>query len=110
MTTPRKQALPPKHIPQRRCVSCGQQRPQRELVRIVRLPSGEVSVNVGRKKLPGRGAYLCYAPECWEKALKRDRLSYALKGPVSPEDRQRLQEFAQGQLQQAPTSTTMGPQ
>ncbi|MBI4198681.1 MAG: YlxR family protein [Chloroflexi bacterium] len=92
---------PHKHIPLRRCVSCGQRSPQRELVRIVRSPGGEVSVDPGRKKLPGRGAYLCRSPECWERAIKKDRLSFALKANVSPEDRQRLQEFALGQLAQA---------
>lgn len=97
-----KGAVPPRrHIPLRRCVSCAQRLPQRELVRIVRSPEGGVSVDLGRRKLAGRGAYLCHSPECWEKALKKDRLSTALKGNVSPEDRQRLQEFAQGQLPQA---------
>lgn len=93
--------LPGKHIPLRRCVACSQQLPQRELIRIVRSPEGAVAVDQGRKKLPGRGAYLCHAAECWEKALKKDRLSYALKGNVSSEDRQRLLEFAQSQLQSA---------
>ncbi|MBI4310234.1 MAG: YlxR family protein [Chloroflexi bacterium] len=90
-----------KHVPLRRCVSCAKQLPQRELVRIVRDPSGRVSVDLGRKKQSGRGAYLCHEPDCWEKALKKDRLSVALKGAIAAEDRQRLQEFAKGELQQA---------
>ena len=98
---PKGAPLPKKHIPLRRCVSCRQQLPQRELIRIVRSPEGKVDVDQGRKKLPGRGAYLCHSTECWEKALKKDRLSYALKGETSSEDRQRLQEFAQSQLRQA---------
>ncbi len=96
-----KSPLPTKHVPLRRCVSCGRQLPQRELIRIVRTAEGKVAVDQGRKKAPGRGAYLCHERVCWEKALQKDRLSYALKGTISLEDRQRLQEFAKSRLPQA---------
>ncbi|MBI4340138.1 MAG: YlxR family protein [Chloroflexi bacterium] len=87
-----------RHIPLRRCVACGQQYPQRDLVRIVRGPDGSVLVDQGRRKLPGRGAYLCRSRECWNQALKKSRLSYALRGDISPNDKGRLQEFAESQL------------
>ncbi len=103
MTTPpgQKAALPHKHTPLRRCISCSKQLPQRELVRIVRSPEGKVGVDQGRKKAPGRGAYLCHDRACWDKALSKDRLAYALKGTLTVEDRQRIQEFAQSQLNQS---------
>jgi predicted RNA-binding protein YlxR (DUF448 family) len=44
----------------------------------------------------GRGTYLCHGLVCWEQALKKDRLGYALRGSLSPEDRQRLEEYARG--------------
>ena len=47
-----------KKIPVRRCVGCNAQRPKRELVRVVRSPEGEISIDL-RGKAPGRGAYLC---------------------------------------------------
>lgn len=97
-----KAALPHKHKPLRRCISCSKQLPQRELVRIVRSAEGKVNVDQGRKKAPGRGAYLCHDRSCWEKALSKDRLAYALKGALTAEDRQRIQEFAQTQLTQLP--------
>ena len=47
-----------KKIPARQCIGCMTSRPKKELVRVVRAPSGEISIDpVGKK--PGRGAYLC---------------------------------------------------
>ena len=87
-----------RHVPLRRCVSCGTQFPHRELVRIVRAPDGTVTVDTDRKKQAGRGAYLCHAPACWEQGLKRSRLDYALRGRISPEEREQLQKFARTEL------------
>ena len=47
-------------------------------------------------KKPGRGAYLCAQRACWEAALKKERLEHALRTRLTPEDRQRLEEFARG--------------
>ena len=45
-----------KKIPARQCIGCMTSRPKKELVRVVRSPSGEISIDpVGKK--PGRGAY-----------------------------------------------------
>ena len=41
-----------KKIPVRRCVGCNAQRPKRELVRVVRSPEGEISIDL-RGKAPG---------------------------------------------------------
>jgi predicted RNA-binding protein YlxR (DUF448 family) len=55
------------------------------MVRIVRLPGGEVVVDPTGKR-PGRGTYLCPLPSCWEVVLKRrGRLEHALRGPVPPQ-------------------------
>jgi uncharacterized protein len=43
-------------------------------------------------KLAGRGAYLHSQRSCWERGLK-GALANALKTPLGPEDRQRLEEF-----------------
>jgi predicted RNA-binding protein YlxR (DUF448 family) len=42
-------------------------------------------------RLPGRGAYLCGRPACWDRALGRgDVLGRALRTSVSVEDREAL--------------------
>jgi uncharacterized protein len=37
-------------------------------------------------KRSGRGAYLCRAPDCWQKALRRQMLNRALKTELSAAD------------------------
>ena len=59
----------------------------------MRTPEGHVEVDPTGKKA-GRGAYLCSQTSCWELALKKDRLSVALKVKVSPEDAGQLRAFA----------------
>lgn len=88
------------HVPLRTCVVCSAKTDKRALVRIVRSPSGSVEVDA-TGKLPGRGAYLCLIRECWDVALKRNRLDHRLKSAVSPEDRQALRRFAEGLTLQA---------
>lgn len=83
-----------KHIPQRTCVGCRQVRSKREMVRIVRTPNSGVEIDETGKK-SGRGAYLCPRRECWEIALSKDRLEYALKTTLTDEERAMLREFAQ---------------
>lgn len=62
-----------KKIPKRRCNGCGEQKPKKELIRVVRSPEGEISLDLHGKK-PGRGAYVCPNPECLQKARKAKRL------------------------------------
>ncbi len=64
-------------IPLRMCMGCNEMKPKSELVRIVRSPEGEVSLDpVGKK--PGRGAYLCPSAECLKAARKKKRIERAL--------------------------------
>ncbi len=83
-----------KHVPLRTCVQCQQVRPKRELIRIVRTPHGNIEIDE-KGKAAGRGAYLCRNKACWESAIARDRLGYALKTKLSPEDKERLLEYGQ---------------
>ena len=85
------------HVPLRRCVGCGTRLPQQELNRIVKTPGGGVEVDT-TGKLPGRGAYLCNQPDCWERSLRKSRVDYALRTRLAPSDRQRLLEHAQQRL------------
>jgi len=94
-----------KHIPLRTCVQCQQVRPKRELIRVVRTPHGEIEVDE-KGKAAGRGAYLCRNRACWEQAIARDRLDYALKTQLSPEDQKRLLDYAR-QLPSADAQPTL---
>lgn len=67
-----------KHVPIRTCIGCGEKRPKGELLRVVRLPEGNLTIDLSGKK-SGRGAYLCFNPECLEKAIKKKSLQRNLK-------------------------------
>lgn len=56
-------------IPMRQCIGCREMRPKKELVRVVKSPEGEISLDF-RGKAPGRGAYLCPSCECLKRAIK----------------------------------------
>lgn len=80
----------PRKIPQRKCVACQQMMPKKELIRIVRSPIGEISIDLTGKK-PGRGAYLCGKVACFKLAKKSKAFERALKTPVSAEIYDRLE-------------------
>ena len=79
----------PRHVPVRTCVMCGTKTAKREMVRVVLTPQGECIVDETGKR-PGRGAYLCHRPDCWERAGSTDRLAHALRGEVRASDRESL--------------------
>lgn len=58
-----------KKIPMRQCLGCREMKPKRELIRVVRSPEGEISLDF-KGKAPGRGAYICPAPACLKQAIK----------------------------------------
>ncbi|MFV0498003.1 MAG: RNase P modulator RnpM [Candidatus Fimivivens sp.] len=65
-----------KKIPLRMCSGCGAHKPKKELVRVVKSPEGEISLDLSGRK-PGRGAYVCPALECLKKTRKARRLERA---------------------------------
>lgn len=71
-----------KHVPLRSCIVCQEKRPKRELVRIVCTPEGTIEVDPKGKR-PGRGAYVCRDPRCWQVGLDSRRLSRTLKCQVA---------------------------
>ena len=73
-----------KKIPTRRCTGCGESFPKKDLIRVVRSPEGELSIDFTGKK-SGRGAYICQKTECFRKAKRGGRLSRSLGVPISPE-------------------------
>lgn len=84
MTTGKQQKV--KKIPQRMCVGCGELKPKKELLRVVRTPEGVIEFDTSPAgKKSGRGAYLCPSKECLAKAVKGKRLEKALEHPISDE-------------------------
>ena len=80
-----------KKIPMRQCLGCREMKPKRELIRVVRSPEGEISLDF-RGKAPGRGAYVCPDPQCLKKAIKARALERAFSAQIPPEIYQRLEE------------------
>ena len=80
-----------KKIPMRMCTGCSQMKPKKELIRVVRSPEGEISLDETGKK-SGRGAYLCPDAECLKKAVKSRRLDRTLQCTVPEEVYRSLEE------------------
>ncbi len=76
-------SLKTRKIPQRMCLGCQESHPKKELIRIVRSPEGEYSVDTTGKK-PGRGAYICPNQECFDKARKSRGLERSFKNAIDP--------------------------
>lgn len=73
-----------KKIPVRQCLGCNEHFPKAELLRVVRDPEGNVSLDfVGKKS--GRGAYICKNVACLQKAQKRRSLARALECDIPDE-------------------------
>lgn len=79
----------PKKIPMRQCAGCREMKPKRELIRIVRMPQGEICLD-GTGKCPGRGVYLCRSAECLKKARKARSPARALGVEIPDEVYERL--------------------
>lgn len=66
-----------KKIPMRQCLGCREMKPKQSLVRVVRSPEGEISLDP-RGKASGRGAYVCRDMACLKKARKSKALERSL--------------------------------
>ena len=80
-----------KKIPMRQCLGCREMKPKRELIRVVRSPEGEISLDF-KGKASGRGAYVCPNPACLKKAVKARVLERAFSAQIPPEVYEKLNE------------------
>ncbi len=64
-------------IPMRLCLGCNEMKPKKELMRVVKSPEGEISLDFTGKK-NGRGAYLCKSRKCIDRARKARRFEKSL--------------------------------
>ena len=78
-----------KKIPQRQCMGCRERRAKKEMIRVVRTPEGNVSLDFGGK-MNGRGAYICPNPECLKRAIKSKALDRSLEVTIPDEVYERL--------------------
>ena len=84
------QAYKPKKIPTRQCLGCNEHKPKKELLRVVRDPEGEISLDFTGKK-SGRGAYVCHSLKCLKKARKSKRIDKALACEIPEEVYDRME-------------------
>lgn len=76
--------MKPKKIPLRMCLGCNEMKPKAELIRVVKSPEGDISLDpIGKKN--GRGAYICRSSECLEKAVKTKRLERSFSMAIPTE-------------------------
>ena len=73
-----------KKIPQRQCLGCREMKNKKDLIRVVRSPGGEISLEF-KGKLPGRGAYVCPDSECLKKARKARAIERAFETAIPAE-------------------------
>ena len=79
-----------KKIPMRQCLGCREMKPKRELIRVVRSPEGEISLDFTGKK-SGRGAYVCPSADCLARARKSKALERAFETAIPTEVYEALQ-------------------
>ncbi len=73
-----------KKTPQRQCIGCGEMKSKKEMIRVLKTPEGEFTLDAtGRKN--GRGAYLCPSMDCLKKAIKGKGLERSFKMAVPKE-------------------------
>lgn len=74
----------PKKIPMRQCTGCREMRPKREMIRVVKSPENEISLDF-KGKAQGRGAYVCQSTDCLKKAIKSKALERSLEISIPDE-------------------------
>ena len=73
------------------CLGCREHKDKKELVRVVRSPEGELSMDLTGRKA-GRGAYVCRSIDCLRTARKRKALERSFACAIPSEIYDRLEE------------------
>ena len=81
----------PRKLPHRQGLGCREMKNKKDLIRVVRSPEGEISLDFKGKK-PGRGAYVCPDGACLAKAKKSRALERAFETAVPSEVYDQLEE------------------
>ena len=78
-------------IPMRTCIGCREQKPKKELIRVVRDKEIQIFIDL-TGKANGRGAYLCRSKDCLDKAIKSKALNRAFSTEIDKETYEKLKE------------------
>ena len=78
-------------IPMRTCIGCREQKPNKELIRVVRNKENQIFIDL-TGKANGRGAYLCRSKDCLDKAIKSKALNRAFSTEIDKETYEKLKE------------------
>jgi predicted RNA-binding protein YlxR (DUF448 family) len=78
-------------IPLRQCVGCREMKTKRDMIRVIKTPEDEICLDRSGKK-NGRGAYLCFNPDCLRKAIRSKALERSLKITIPDEIYEGLEE------------------
>ena len=79
-----------KKIPMRKCVGCQEMKNKREMLRVLKTSENQFMLDATGKK-NGRGAYLCFSKECFEKAVKCKGLERSFKQSIPKEVYEKLE-------------------
>ena len=71
-----------KKIPLRKCTGCGEMKPKKELVRVIKTVDEQILMDL-TGKMNGRGAYVCRDEECLKRAIKTKAIERSLGIAVS---------------------------
>lgn len=77
-------------VPMRKCVGCGEMKSKKEMMRVLKTVDEEFVLDATGKK-NGRGAYLCFSKECFEKAVKGKGLERSFKQSIPKEVYEKLE-------------------
>lgn len=77
-------------VPMRKCVGCGEMKSKKEMLRVLKTTDEEFVLDATGKK-NGRGAYLCFSKECFEKAVKNKGLERSFKQAIPKEVYEKLE-------------------
>lgn len=80
-----------KKIPMRKCLGCGEMFDKRSLIRVVRDPQGNISLDLTGKK-SGKGAYICRNVVCYKAAVKSKRFERAFACAIPMQVYDKMQE------------------
>lgn len=80
-----------KHQAKRMCTGCGEMFDKKTLIRVVKSPEGEISLDLTGKK-NGRGAYVCNNLECLKKARKKRAFERAFSMKIDDEVYNKMEE------------------
>ena len=79
-----------KKTPMRKCVGCGEMKSKKEMMRVLKTTEDEFVLDATGKK-NGRGAYLCFSKECFEKAVAGKGLERSFKHSIPKEVYEKLE-------------------